>query len=259
MRKVSLILCMFLILSVNCFACDDTLIMMLTAKDPSGEFSKVMRAFSSDLTNLGLALNANRKEVFSKRMEKVMFSWLEFSKAYSFNPPPEARNDKQWIAKIKKTSVAIGKIRKYVSMGNHIDAHDAVLDLSSKMGMFFEGFGISDEKQMFIDASASLTRLRMHTHKNNSKEMTVSINELQSSLEKFDKYLPKEGNEAKLRATNLLASITSQINSNTNTNEMELLLDKADTTFKELRSHILMKEWFSQPNTENTTEQKNND
>ena len=242
------ILMLFIITSTYLFACDDTLIMMLTAKNPAGEFSKVIRAFSSNLTNLGLALDQNKVEDIPINLKNVMASWLNFTKAYACNPPKEARNDTNWISKIKKTSKEIGLIRSLVTTGKRLKAHDMVLDLSSKMGMFFEGFGISKEKQMFIDTSAHLTRFEMFFRQNNKEKMKLNLKQLKQDLNKFQKSLPKEAQESNLRAKNILASITWQLNNKINSASMTILIDKSKTTFQELRSHILMKEWFSDDN-----------
>lgn len=250
MKTIKIIIfILFLLVTYSLSACDDTLIMMLTAKNPEGEFSKAIRNFSTDLTNLGLALDENKKDVIPERLKKVMSSWLEFSKAYSVKPPKEAANDSRWREKVKSTGQEIGKIRKLISHNNIPKAHDTVLDLSSKMGMFFESFGISDEKQMFVEAASNIARLQMYSNEENLEQMRNTIEKLSSNLEKFKHYLPKEGEDSALRAFNIIASMSIQINSN-NINHilMDKLIDESETTFKELRSHILMKEWFSNGN-----------
>ena len=88
----------------------------------------------------------------------------------------------------------------------------------------------------------------MFFRQNNKEKMKLNLKQLKQDLNKFQKSLPKEAQESNLRAKNILASITWQLNNKINSASMTILIDKSKTTFQELRSHILMKEWFSDDN-----------
>ncbi len=240
-----MILVSFILPLNSCFACDDTLVMLLTSKDPNSEFSKVIRNFATNLTALGLALNNNEQTQFDVLVKNVMESWLGFTKKYSNNPPPEAKNDANWATKMRNTGQSIGQIRKLVNTGKFHDAHDMVLDLSGRIGQFFEAFGVSDEKQLFIEASTNLTRMEQMELRKDIPALKASLKDLKANLQKFVAFLPESGQIAKVRAENDIASLTEALNGYPqNSKTLSEIIDAIKLDFEEMRSHILMQEWF---------------
>ncbi len=226
------------------FACDDTLIMLLTAQNPGSEFSRVIRNFNSDLTALGLALKAMEKADYETELAKVMESWLEFSKRYMTNPPEEARNDLRWAAKTSETARSIGEIRRLVNEKQFIPAHDRILELNSKMGVFFEAFGVSDEKQLFIATSANLTSLERALLNNDRENAASFTRELVSNLESFTPLLKKDSDAGRDEARVLLEELASGIASTTNLAALDAQQQRLKVVFEEMRSRILLQEWF---------------
>lgn len=135
------------------FSCDDTLIVLLTARNPKSEFAKTIRKFNTDLSILGTALKEGKKNNYQAELNNVMKSWLDFSKTYMTNPPEEAKNDRNWVKKTSHTAKIIGEIRQDTLKGNYYEAHNKVLGLSGYLGKFFEAFGVSAEKQIFVTVS----------------------------------------------------------------------------------------------------------
>ena len=52
-------------------ACDDTLVMLLTAQNPASEFSKTIRSFTNTLTVLGSALKEQKKASYDSEMKQT--------------------------------------------------------------------------------------------------------------------------------------------------------------------------------------------
>lgn len=237
-------LALLILIAQSTQACDDTLIMLLTAQNPSSQFSQVIRSFSTDLTALGLALNDGLEDQFNEKMAKVMSAWLEFSKIYMNSPPEEATSDRNWPRKMTDTARSIGQIRKLVAAGNSLEAHDKVLELSSRLGTFFESFGVSSEKQLFIDISANLISLERAAIAEKADEASNLIQQLSKN---FDELRPMVPEMAKANADKTLQLIkrlahmfqNGEVNVSAETQILELR-----TLFEELRSHILMMEWF---------------
>ena len=231
------------------FACDDTLVMLLTAKNPSSEFSKTIRNFTSDLAILGQSLKALQKDNYDAEMSKVMDSWLEFSKRYMASPPEEARNDLQWAKKTSDTAKVIGEIRRLTSEKKYREAHNMVLDLSSRIGAFFEAFGVSDEKQLFINTSTNLTTIERLVLQNDYQQTAPLIADLQDNLTEFATMIPEIATHTFNTAKTLLASLETGIKAGQAPSEADKTLEELKTAFEELRSHILMREWFPSLNT----------
>lgn len=248
-RILKKILFIFLLSNVflpsSAFACDDTLIMLLTAKNPTSEFSKSIRTFMNSLTVLGTSLKYNPKDDYSAELNPVLEAWLEFSKKYMSNPPEEAKNDRNWISKMSSTAKKIGEIRKQIHNKQYLDAHNGVLDLSNTIGTFFESVGITDEKQIFMTTSADLNDLqRLVATKSNTK-ISEQINKIKQDFENFKKYISADDQIAASDTAMLIESVSQVLVKNESPEETDTAISKLRTSFEELRSRILMKEWFS--------------
>ncbi len=246
-KKIILFLIFCCFIQNTIFACDDTLVMLLTAKNPTSEFSKSIRSFMNSLTVLGTALKYTPKDDYSTELNEVLNTWLEFSKKYMTNPPEEAKNDRNWISKMSSTAKKIGEIRKLINKKQYLDAHNGVLELSNTIGTFFEAIGITDEKQVFIVASADINDLQ---RKKSNSEAFKTIEKLKQDLESFKKYISSEDLSIASNTAILIDSISHSLNKNESKEEIDKTVSKLRTSFEELRSRILMKEWFSSDESE---------
>ena len=231
-------------------ACDDTLIMLLTAKNPTSEFSKTIRTFMNSLTVLGTALKYTPKEDYNAEVNGVMDAWLEFSKKYMTNPPEEAKNDRQWRDKMGITAKSIGEIRKLVNEKKYLEAHNGVLELSNTIGTFFEAVGISDEKQVFVAASSDLNDLQRFVGNKENKEASDKLIKIRNDLDMLKKYITEEDYSTASNTAVLIESIEKAVADNQNPDDIDKLITNLRTSFEELRSRILMNEWFSEESKE---------
>jgi len=237
-------LCLAIIFALPAPACDDTLVMLLTAQNPGSEFSRVIRSFTTDLTALGLALKAMEKTDYDSELTKVMESWLEFSKKYMTSPPPEARNDLRWAAKTSETARSIGDIRRLVNEKRFMEAHDRILELNGKMGMFFEAYGVSDEKQLFIATSANLVNLERALLNNDRATAASMTREIAGNLESFKPLLKEDDKTGSDDARKLIEELTAEINTEENLASLDAKQQRLKVVFEEMRSRILLQEWF---------------
>jgi len=225
-------------------ACDDTLVMLLTAQNPASEFSKTIRSFTNTLTVLGSALKEQKKASYDSEMKQVMDSWLEFSKRYMTSPPEEARNDRQWAEKTSNTARDIGEIGRLVGESRFFEAHNKVLELSGRIGAFFEAFGVSDEKQIFIKTSGNLTnleRLVLASDYVGAASLTV---ELETNLKEFVPLLNGSFVAETAAAAKQIGEISRGIAGRTSPEQLDVIIQELKSSFEALRSHILMREWF---------------
>lgn len=243
-RITLLLAILFFGLNMVAIACDDTLVMLLTAQNPTSEFSKVIRSFTNTLTVLGTTLKNTKKDSYDEELNKVMDAWLEFSKRYMTNPPEEARNDLLWAKKTSDTARVIGEIRRLTSEKKYQEAHNLVLELSSRIGSFFEAFGVSNEKQLFIKTSTNLTNLERLLLQNDYPGATAVIADLRANLKDFKPMLPEVATGSDNNVAKLIREIETGITSGLKPEELDPKTQELKASFEELRSHILMKEWF---------------
>lgn len=248
-KSLYIALSAFLIASAPVYSCDDTLVMLLTAKNPTSEFSKTIRTFMNSMTVLGTALKYTQKDDYSTEVNGAMDAWLEFSKKYMTNPPEEAKNDKQWREKMSTTARKIGEIRKLVNNKQYLEAHNNVLELSNTIGTFFEAVGITDEKQIFLTTSADLNDLQRLIETKSTDDAFNQLQKLIADLESFKKYITEDDATAAQNTAAIIDSISQSLKKNDLPEELDQNVSKLRTSFEELRSRILMQEWFSGENT----------
>ena len=244
-RLIILFLAIFTIVN-PLFACDDTLVMLLTAKNPTSEFSKSIRTFMNSLTVLGTALKYTPKDSYETEVQGMLSAWMEFSKKYMTNPPEEAKNDRQWVEKMNNTAKKIGEIRKQINNKEFLNAHNNVLELSNTIGTFFEAVGITDEKQVFLTTSADLNDLQRLVDNKLYEESKAKLAKIQNDLNDFRKYTSEDDLSSASDTAMLIESISQALIKNESSEVIDTTVSKLRTSFEELRSRILMKEWFSE-------------
>lgn len=247
--KTLIILCLALLIGSQSFACDDTLVMLLTSKNPGSEFSKTIRTFMTSMTNLGTALKYNPKEDYSTEVNAALDAWLEFSKRYMTNPPEEAKNDRNWTDKMSSTAKKIGEIRKQVNSKEYLAAHDNILELSNTIGTFFEAVGVGDEKQLFITTSADINDLQRFVGKQELESIEKVLNKIRGDLKEFVALMPSDASNVSATEASI-DSISKSVAAKDAPDKTDTIVNDLRTSFEELRSRILMKEWFSEDNKE---------
>lgn len=241
-----LVISITLIMANSLFACDDTLVMLLTEKNPTSEFSKSVRNFMNSLTLLGTTLKFTPKEDYSTELNGVLNSWMEFSKKYMTNPPEEAKNDSEWINKMTSIAKKIGSIRKLINSKQTMEAHNSILDLSNTVGTLFENsIGITDKKLSFITTSADLNDLQRLISEKDYNEATKRLEKLKQDLETFQKYTTDNDLSVASNTAKIIDSISKALINNQTPEEIDTNVSELRTSFEELRSRILMKEWFN--------------
>ena len=245
-QKITTFIAITLIMANSLFACDDTLVMLLTEKNPTSEFSKSVRSFMNSLTLLGSTLKFTPKEDYSTELNGVLNSWMEFSKKYMTNPPEEAKNDTEWINKMTSIAKKIGEIRKLINSKQRMNAHNSILELSNTVGTLFENsVGITDKKKSFITTSADLNDLQRLISEKAYTEATQKLEKIKQDLDSFQKYITDNDLSVASNTVKIMGSISKALENNQSPEEIDTSVSELRTSFEELRSRILMKEWFS--------------
>lgn len=242
---VSALFLLVIVFPTVSYSCDETLLLLLTSGDPSSEFSRSIRSFNSSLARLGEALNAEQISQIPQLLAKAMEAWLAFSLRYALSPPPEAANDPDWIEKMQDTGKAVGSIRKKVSDGNISAAHSEVLALSGSMGIFFEATGLSEHQRIFLLVSRALTTTKLGILEKDIPTAAEAVNSVGQLLAQLEADLPESGRDAwsDLQAT--LARLDSILSNGKELDpEAGILFHSLQNRVIDVRSHILMNEWF---------------
>ncbi|HEY9071677.1 MAG TPA: hypothetical protein VIV61_15555 [Candidatus Ozemobacteraceae bacterium] len=228
-------------------ACDDTLLALMTANDPNSEFSQGIREFNRSLAELGSALKADKPDDLDGKLEKVMESWLAFSNRFNVNPPEVARLDVAWPAKMRETAERVGRIRKLMQEGKHLPAHDEILSLSGRLGMFFEAVGMTDLKRRFLACSEILTRLEQDRLAGRLSGVRASCASLTAWLVDFRPKLASDAIppfERSLQAAAELDAVLAGTENASPSARVEELAKQIDANVLDLRARVLMREWF---------------
>jgi hypothetical protein len=244
------LLALILLLSLSCVpsvhACDDALVMLLTAQNPKSEFSVSIRAFITSLTVLGTSLKNETNPPFTNELKAVMEAWLDFSQRYMAYPPEEAKNDRTWVEKMSNVAKLIGRMRKDVAGQRYMAAHDGVLEISTYIGRFFEGFGVSAEKQLFIRASTLLVELQRGILSHSYEGALELRAQIDGVLQEFKGMLPRvpaaqEDFEAAVAQHH---RVYQMIGEKADFVSIDLEISNLQVYVDQLRSLILMEEWF---------------
>jgi len=227
-------------------ACDDTLLALLTSNDPTSEFSQGIRDFNKALTLLGGSLKEQKRDELPARLEKVMESWLAFSNKFNVNPPDEARQDTTWPTKMNEAAERIGRIRKLTLAQEVSKAHDEVLALSGRLGMFFEAVGMSELKRRFLAGSEMVIRLEQDRIAGRYELMKSTCASLTGWLTEFRPSLTGDAIPPFERSRNAVSALKIELGGNPAAFQAHLgqLVQQIEANIMDMRARVLMHEWF---------------
>ena len=216
----------------------------------------MIRSFHASLTGLGLALKHRRIDRIPQEMQQVMTTWLDFSNTYSVNPPMEAKGDDQWPQRVRNVGREIGSIRKNVGAEKYSEAHDQVLSLQGTLETFFEQVSLPKKQRLFLRMSGAFSRLKSHIGQRRQDGFTEELALLQKTAPEFETMLNAHSKPIYERAQTLLNDLAVTASS-THTLGPEALTraEKAEAAFVDLRSRLLMAEWFADPDQESVQEE----
>ena len=130
------------------FACDMSLISLISGEDSNSSFIGRVASVSATIKSLGeVALDAEKSVSI---LEKLMKEWMEFDITFGQYPPDWAKNDGRWKAKLKVISNGIGKVRLAYQKKNLELAHDTVLSISRKISRLFEFMPMDETNRSLV-------------------------------------------------------------------------------------------------------------
>lgn len=227
-------------------ACDDTLISLMTSNDPNSTFSLGIREFNRSLNLLGTALRYRELDAVPGNLVKVMEAWLAFSNKFNVNPPEAAREDIAWAAKMSEAAERIGRIRKLVDEKRFTEAHDAVLALSGRLGIFFEAVGMSPIKRRFLTGSELLIRLEQDRVGNRFQGMKSTCASFTAWLAEFRSTLASDAVAPYNRIIDAAGRLDALLDGEpaSSSRQIEALVKLIEASVLDLRARVLMREWF---------------
>lgn len=243
--KLVFTVCCLLWTAQSLIACDDTLLLILTAKDPNSEFSRSIREFNRRLSALGAALLAKREAIVPTLLEQLMTSWMEFSNTYAFNPPKIAGNDHLWPEKIRRGGETIGLIRRLVREGNLQEAHNQVLAFNGRIGEFFTATDLDPTKRLFLEAASLFAAMEIQIAGGDVVTLRHQAASLPILLENYVALLPPEPRDLSQTVATAITVLQDHLRITDKANATTAFhVEKVKAHFQELRARILMQEWF---------------
>ncbi len=227
-------------------ACDDTLISLMTSNDPNSAFSQGIKEFNRSLNLLGTSLKYKEFDAVPGYLVKVMEAWLAFSNKFNVNPPEVAREDITWSAKMNEAAERIGRIRKLVEEKSYTEAHDAVLALSGRLGIFFEAVGMSPIKRRFLTGSELLIRLEHDRIGNRFRGMKSTCASFTAWLTEFRPTLASDALAPYNRIIDVVGRLDALLDEDpaSFSRKLEAHVKVIEACVMDLRARVLMREWF---------------
>ncbi len=257
MKKLWLLV--MLMCSVQVHACDDTLLALLTASDPSSEFSLAIRKLNTQITLLGTELNSPTGKDVDVLVQELMTAWLALSNRYNVNPPEIAKDDPQWAGKMAEAARRIGNISLLIEKKNLPQAHLECLALSGYLARFFDSVGMSPLKRSFLKASELFIVLDTACRSRDQKALLQGIEDLGQFLATFSARLATDTRVSFQKTANSLGELRTEVATSSEidwSGKAQSKIDEARNHFQQFRARLLMNEWFpnirvsnaSQPN-----------
>ena len=230
-------------------ACDESLLRLLTADDPNGPFTLAITAFNKRLTELGLELSSQGAANHDAKLEGLMSAWLEFSNRYMVTPPEQARGDPRWQQKMEHAATRIGEIRSAVKDGRIKAAHDTVLAMSGEITTFFECFGLSPLKRLFVGISVAFEECQRQRKNGNLEAVEQGLSTATEMLASLTPRLTSETRPLYDRVFIDLQTLkeTLRETSTVATAAFLVRLEATREDLQKLRDSQLMFEWFPAP------------
>ncbi len=175
------------------FACDDTLLTLISGKNPSDEFSAALLSMVRDLKQMASAINAYDVEAASQRMDSAMSGWLDFSNRYRSNPPPGWENDPQWDIRIMQTTDLLGRLRSHFASGRPKASHDMIEGIATQMTLLSTRAAGTPQYEPFLEAEWELLSLNPSLPENaDVQAMQSRISSFTATIRALQPSIPRE-------------------------------------------------------------------
>lgn len=119
--------------SAPLFSCDDTVLALISGRDPSDEFSAALLDMVRNLQKAASAINAFDVRTAEHLMASIMAAWLNFTNRYRAAPPAPWANDPLWDSRIIQVSDLLGRLRTHFISGRPGVSHDMIEGIATQM------------------------------------------------------------------------------------------------------------------------------
>lgn len=159
------------------YACDTSLIIILTDISPEKEFFTQLKQMSFTTADMGALLSTANSEP-KNHINELMRQWLEFEKQFRFNPPDWNVNEEQWHERFNLVARQIGSIRKFLRLNDRLKAHRNTLRLSRKLNLFILEFEVSDIAALLIRIPLVINEIKDALEQQNKEKLWQSAQQI---------------------------------------------------------------------------------
>jgi len=189
----TLILLLLIAFPVTACACDDTVLRIISGKNPSDEFSAALLSMVRDLQQMASAINAYDVETASQRMDSAMSGWLDFSSRYRVSPPPGWENNPQWDVRLMQTADLLGRLRNHFTSGRPKASHDMIEGIATQMTLLSTRAAGIRQYEPFLEAEWELLGLNPSLPENaRDQEMQTRISSFSATIRALHPSIPPE-------------------------------------------------------------------
>lgn len=144
---------------VPAFTCDDTVLALISGRNPADEFSGSLLVMVRDLQKMASAINAYDVEAAGLLMDSIMSGWLGFTVSYRASPPPNWANDPQWDRRITQISDLLGRLRSHFASDRPKASHDMIEGIATQMTLISTRAAGAQEYDPVLEAEWELLNL----------------------------------------------------------------------------------------------------
>lgn len=178
--------------SVPLFPCDDTVLALISGRDPSDEFSAALLDMVRNLQKAASAINAFDVQTAEHLMASILSAWLNFTNRYRAAPPGPWANDPLWDTRIIQISDLLGRLRNHFISGRPGASHDMIEGIATQMTLISTRAAGVSEFDPVLEAEWELLGLNPALPENAEVQVLLTrISSFSSPLLTLKSTLPK--------------------------------------------------------------------
>lgn len=195
-------ICFFAVCAAPLFSCDDTVLALISGRDPSDEFSATLLDMVRNLQKAASAINAFDVQTAEHLMASIMSSWLNFTNRYRAAPPGPWANDPLWETRIIQISDLLGRLRNHFVSGRPGVSHDMIEGIATQMTLISTRAAGVSEFDPVLEAEWELLGLNPSLPENaEAQSLLTRISSFSSTLHALKSSLSKDLEASHARVT----------------------------------------------------------
>lgn len=187
MKKILVSLTLLIFICSHTSACDVNLFALISGSSDFDEFAQATGEIAASLKDIGQNFPDQTKA--RPLIKKLMDKWISYSTRFAYNPPDWAKEDKNWLKKMRNLADLIGAIQKNY-LTNQRQAHIEVLAFSRRLTYLFEKKPLNPMNHFLLSFPQTFDELWQHYYDQNLEPFKESCRKLLKLCMVLPDYVP---------------------------------------------------------------------